>query len=364
MAGQVWNGNVRLFGSVEELQAGWGDGRYVAGSPEVRALEEKLTERYGMPTVVTNRGMTAILSVVGFQRREKRVVAVSCYIYPGTEIQLGELDCSGLGLFDINWFDPTDLTDFETELDDGAEVAFVETIGNYRAMPVADVEAMLKLASQYYCLLVVDATLTPQARFEPHPNLVVVSSLTKYDQPDDEWLGGRISAMPETIDEIRATRFFTDAAMSRRAAACFSDWVGRAGEMAKQHSRHALELADMCQSHKAVKQVWYPGLSEHPQHDLLQSRYGGLGGGLLYLQLRGGVEAAAGLADNLVVRRSNDWHIASSFGSRDWRVLPGVGPLEKKTSYKGGVRIAPGRINPEQNIEAFRQALDGVGDVG
>ena len=59
----------------------------------------------------------------------------------------------------------------------------------------------------------------------------------------------------------------------------------------RQHSENALQVARFLEAHERVKQVRYPGLASHPQHDLAARQCSGFGG-MLSVSLKGGLEAA------------------------------------------------------------------------
>jgi len=58
------------------------------------------------------------------------------------------------------------------------------------------------------------------------------------------------------------------------------------------HCANALQIATWLESHPAVGKTIYPGLKSHPQHELAMSQMGGLGGGIISVDLKGGYEAA------------------------------------------------------------------------
>jgi O-succinylhomoserine sulfhydrylase len=58
-------------------------------------------------------------------------------------------------------------------------------------------------------------------------------------------------------------------------------------------SAQALALAQWLQEHPAVRRVYYPGLSSHPQHDLSMKQMSGLGGAVLSFAVKAGTPQEA-----------------------------------------------------------------------
>ncbi len=60
----------------------------------------------------------------------------------------------------------------------------------------------------------------------------------------------------------------------------------------KAHSGNALEIAHWLQQHPRIERVIYPGLADHPQHELAMRQMNGQGGGIISMDIRGGLEAS------------------------------------------------------------------------
>ena len=58
------------------------------------------------------------------------------------------------------------------------------------------------------------------------------------------------------------------------------------------HCQNALQIARWLETHPAVGRTIYPGLESHPQHALAMSQMAGLGGGIISIDLKGGLPAA------------------------------------------------------------------------
>ena len=116
----------------------------------------------------------------------------------------------------------------------------------------------------------------------------------------------------------------------------------------------ALDAARILEKSPKVEKVYYPRLNSHPQNFLTEKQFNSLGGGVLYMVLKGGEKAAAKLAD--LLNQSSFWSIAPSFGAEEWRIFPLIGELEKYAPVSGLVRIAAGE-SPAGAVKALEKAL-------
>ena len=220
---------------------------------------------------------------------------------------------------------------------------------------MADIPALLSTLEEVLqnSLLVVDTTFTPRYIPPVDDRLIVVGSMTKYDQPDENYMGGRISASPEVIEAIRGTRIYNDSVMLPIIAKQYFRQIAGTEKRWLAAQALAVEIATVLEDSTVVDQVSYVGLTAHGQHDLAARLYGG-GGGVMYCHFSGGTDAAKLFAD--AWQSSGGCQIAVSFGSPQTRILPFCGPLEEYTG-SGWVRIAAGYDQPESDVIRTLQDL-------
>jgi cystathionine gamma-lyase len=77
----------------------------------------------------------------------------------------------------------------------------------------------------------------------------------------------------------------------------------------QRHCENALALAQCLERHPRVERVLYPGLASHPQHSLAKRQMRGLGGGMVAMFVKGGVEDARNF-----LRRCRIFALAESLG--------------------------------------------------
>ena len=58
----------------------------------------------------------------------------------------------------------------------------------------------------------------------------------------------------------------------------------------KAHCENSLSIARWLENDPRVERVLYPGLESHPQHDLAMQQMRGMGGGIISIDVRGGLE--------------------------------------------------------------------------
>lgn len=66
----------------------------------------------------------------------------------------------------------------------------------------------------------------------------------------------------------------------------------------ERHNANAMALAEHLKSHPQIARVHYPGLNDHPGHEIARSQMNGFGG-VLAVDLGGGYPAAAAFVDRL-----------------------------------------------------------------
>jgi cystathionine gamma-synthase len=159
---------------------------------------------------------------------------------------------------------------------------------------IADIEALAAIAHESNALLVVDNTFASPYLQQPLRlgADVVVHSTTKYLGGHSDVVGGALVAGEAELGEKLA---FHQNAMGA-VAGPFDAWlvlrgVKTLGVRMDRHCANAERVVEFLCDHPAVSSVLYPGLAEHPGHEIA-SRQMRRYGGMVSFRHRGGVEAA------------------------------------------------------------------------
>ena len=270
-------------------------GRY--GNPTVAAFESAIVELecHDMPeragahfALATGSGMAAIhlaMSACGVQ--SGATVAASQECYGATDSLVDSLwpQYGVKGLF----VDATDLDAVERLLAREAPVFLVvETISN-PLLKVVDIPRLAQLCRAHNTLLLVDNTFATPMLFRPlaHGVDVVIHSATKYIGGHGDVLGGVVVAGNEMRPAFWAFLKKTGANLGPHEAWLLHRGMKTMPLRIERQCRNAAIVAEQLSGHPALARVRYPGLPDHPQHQLARRLFGGLGyGAVVALELK------------------------------------------------------------------------------
>ena len=161
------------------------------------------------------------------------------------------------------------------------EVVWVETPTN-PLLNIADIEALAAVAHEAGALLVVDNTFASSYLQQPLTlgADVVVHSTTKYAGGHSDVIGGAL--VVRDLDLAERLLFHQNAIGA--VAGPFDAWLvlrglKTLGVRMDRHCDNAERVVEFLSGHDAVSQVFYPGLAEHPGHEVASrqmKRYGGI----------------------------------------------------------------------------------------
>ncbi len=249
-------------------------------NPTVRTFEERLAALEGAEScVATASGMAAIMSTcLGLLKTDDHIVSSRAIF--GSTVVLFNNFMARFGV-DTTYVDLTDLSAWEAAIQDNTRLLFLETPSN-PLVEIADIAQLAELAHRHDCLLVVDNCLCTPALQKPLllGADVVIHSATKYIDGQGRGIGGAVLGSKTLVgEEVYSVLRTTGPTMSPFNAWIFLKGLETLNLRMQAHCRNARELALWLSEHPAVAKVHYPGLKDHPGHELAarqQSDFGGL----------------------------------------------------------------------------------------
>lgn len=193
---------------------------------------------------------------------------------------------------------------------DGTRMLWIETPSN-PLMKISDIAALVELGHAVGAIVVVDNTFASPALQQPlsFGADVVVHSTTKYLGGHSDVIGGAlVFADEELAAKAQFIQFAAGAVSSPMDAWLTVRGIKTLQVRVRQHSANAQAIAEALVGHAGVETVYYPGLPDHPAHELAARQMSGFGG-MLSVALSGGAAAARRFAESTRV-----FQLAESLG--------------------------------------------------
>lgn len=331
------------------------------GNPTVRALEEKLTSlEGGLDATAYGSGMAATVAIfLGLLEAGDHVV-IADVVYGGT-YRFADHFLTKFGV-DVDFVNTANTDDVSAAIKPNTMLVFTETPAN-PTLKVTDLAAVSRICEDAGILHVSDNTfLTPyfQRPFELGAD-IVIHSTTKFLDGHNATIGGVVVVKEAELQEkIAFARIAAGLVMSPMVAWLTLQGIKTLSVRMDSQSASAMTVAEFLQDHDGVDYVNYPGLSDHPQHELSQTQTSGFGA-IVGFEVHGGVDAGKKLMDAVEL-----WSLAENLGSveslithpvtmthaavpRDERIAAGI--------TDGLVRLSVGLEDVEDLIEDLDSAL-------
>lgn len=197
---------------------------------------------------------------------------------------------------------PLDLSDLDRVANEmaaeDATLLWVETPSN-PLMSITDIAALAKIAHENNALLLVDNTFASPYLQQPLSlgADIVVHSTTKYIGGHSDVVGGAVvTSDDELATKIGFQQFAVGAISGPLDAYLTTRGLKTLAVRMDRHCSNAQAIAEHLVDHPAVERVLYPGLPDHPGHELASKQMRGFGG-MVSVQLVGGEQAARTVAE-------------------------------------------------------------------
>jgi cystathionine beta-lyase/cystathionine gamma-synthase len=302
---------------------------------------------------------------------------LQAYLHPGDEIVV-PLDVYG-GTYRIltrvyeplgcraHRVDTTRLDAVAAAINERTKLVWLESPTNPRLL-VSDIAAIARLAHARGALVVVDNTFaTPyfQQPFELGAD-IVVHSVTKYLAGHSDLIQGAVLAKdPAVFEPVKFLQNATGAVPSP-----FDCWLTLRGLKTLElrllrHEENAKRIADALRAHPAVTRVYYPGLADHPGHDVARRQMTGFGG-MVSFELDGTIDDVVAF-----VRSRRFFALGESLGGvkslicHPARMTHASIPAETRRAAGLSdtlIRLSPGVEHPDDLVEDLRAGLNAIAE--
>jgi cystathionine beta-lyase/cystathionine gamma-synthase len=265
----------------------------------------------------------------------------------------------------VSRVDTTDTIAVAAAITEKTRLVWLESPTNPRLI-VSDIASIARAAHAHGALVVVDNTFaTPffQQPFELGADLVV-HSVTKYLAGHSDVIQGAVLAADGAVFE--AVKFLQNA--TGAVPSPFDCWLTLRGLKTLElrilrHAESARRIADTLRSHDAVRRVYYPGLADHPGHDVARRQMSGFGG-MVSFELAGTIDDVTAFVSS---RRY--FALGESLGGVKSLICHPArmthASIPAATRHALGlsdnlIRLSPGLEHPDDLVEDLTDGLDAV----
>jgi len=243
-----------------------------AGNPTRSNLEENICSlENGKDAVAFSSGLSAITSIVQLFSSGDHMIFTN-NVYGGTYRLLYTI----IKKYNIeqSWVDTSSLDQVVSAIKDNTKLIFIESPTN-PMMTLSDIKAICDIAHKKDILVAVDNTfMSPyfQRPIELGADLVIHST-TKYLNGHSDVIGGVIISKDQDLGEkLHYIQMSVGAVPSP-----FDCWLTQRSIKTlhlrmPRHNENGMKIAKFLQGSNKINSIYYPGLEDHPQHELAKKQ--------------------------------------------------------------------------------------------
>ncbi|MEO2059049.1 MAG: cystathionine gamma-synthase [Mesonia sp.] len=333
-----------------------------SGNPTRTALENSLASiengKYGL---AFGSGLAAIDAVLKLLKPGDEVVSTND-LYGGS-YRLFTSIFKDFGI-KFNFIGMQNAADIEQHITENTKLIWVETPTN-PMMNIIDIEAAAKIAKKHNVLLGVDNTFaTPylQQPLDLGADLVMHSATKYLGGHSDVVMGALVVKDKELADKLYFIQNASGAVAGPQDSFLVLRGIKTLHLRVQRHCENGKAVAEYLSNHPKVDKVYWPGLENHPNHDIAKKQMKDFGGMVSFTTKGNELQDAVSFVEKLKV-----FTLAESLGGVE--SLAGHpasmthASIPKEEREKTGVvdsliRLSVGIEDEEDLINDLKQALD------
>ena len=255
--------------------------RYL-NTPNEKAVAEKLASLENMEAaLVFSSGMAAISTVLFTFLGKGEHVVFQKGLYGGTS-HFMEREFERFGI-EFTVASSQSARDMKAAIRSNTRLIYIETPSN-PLLNITNIEAVSKMAQKEGILSMIDNTFASPVNQQPG-NMgidIVIHSATKYLGGHSDILAGAVASSQELIDQIYQTGLNFGGSLNASTLYLLERSMKTLHLRVEKINDNAMEIAHYLSTHPGVSKVNYPGLPDHPEHELAARQMTGFGGMLSF----------------------------------------------------------------------------------
>ena len=245
------------------------------------AVEKKMAALEGAEEgILFSSGMSATMTTLLSFLRSGDHIILQEDIYGGTQDSVR----TELNKFNIDvTFCAGKRDSIASNIKGNTKVVFIESPSN-PLIGIIDLQAISELAKENNITTIIDSTFATPINQTPHSYGidVVLHSATKYIGGHSDISAGVITLSSELKNQVRETALHLGGNLDTQACWLLERSLKTLEVRVVRQNQNAEAIAKFLDTHSEVSKVNYPGLNDHPDHDLAKSQMSGFGGMLSF----------------------------------------------------------------------------------
>lgn len=273
-----------------------------AANPTRQALEDALASiENGARGLAFASGLAATDCLLRLFKAGDEIIAMDD-LYGGTYRLFTRLyKDSGIK---FHFVDMNDLEGFEKLINENTKLVWVETPTN-PLMKLADIAEIAKITKKHNVLFAVDNTFATPYLQKPLDlgADIVMHSATKYLGGHSDVIAGALVIKDKVLgDELHFKQFATGGTLGPMDSFLVLRGIKTLHLRVQRHCENGVKVAEFLMNHPKVERVYYPGLENHPFHEIAKKQMiGGFGGMVTFTFKSGAKQDAISFLENLKV---------------------------------------------------------------
>ena len=245
-----------------------------ADNPTRQNLEKNIASlENGIGAVAYSSGMASISSICQLFKAGDEFIFTN-NVYGGT-YRLMETIMKKFSV-SVKWVDTADTDSIKNNISSNTKMIFIESPTN-PMMTMSDIKKISLIAKQNNIILAVDNTfMSPffQRPLELGADLVIHSS-TKYLGGHSDIIGGFVVVKDNQslLEELKFIQMSVGAVPGPFDCWLTQRSIKTLAVRMERHNSNAIEIANLLNESSQIKNVYYPGLDSHPQHELAKKQH-------------------------------------------------------------------------------------------
>ena len=259
-------------------------------TPNQEALCKKIAAlEHTEDALIFSSGMAAIsTTMLAFLKKGDHVV-IQQVIYGGTyNFIANEFEKYGI---EYSYADSDNYEDFKPLIRSNTKVLYIETPSN-PLLGITDIRAISSLAKEKGLITMIDNTFASPINQNPsdYGIDIVIHSATKYMGGHSDISAGAVAASKDHIERIWKTGINLGGNLSDFTVWMLERSLKTLNLRVKEQTKNAQIIAEYLEQHQDIDCVYYPGLKNHPQHQLAASQMQGFGA-MMSFELKDGIDS-------------------------------------------------------------------------